>query len=71
MTIKGLEREFYYVFEEEKYPGVPGVNVKLIAEEPFFIGPTEFMPVTVMHYHMPVLGFRIGDLAYITDAKSI
>ncbi len=71
MTLKGLEREFYYVFEEEKYPGVPGVNVKLILDEPFFVGPTEFKPVTVMHYRMPVLGFRIGDLAYITDAKSI
>jgi phosphoribosyl 1,2-cyclic phosphate phosphodiesterase len=71
LTLKGLEREFYYVFEAEKYPGVPGVNVKLIAETPFFIGPTEFKPVTVMHYRMPVLGFRIGDLAYITDAKFI
>lgn len=71
MTLKGLEREFYYVFEEEKYPGVPGVNVKLIDEEPFFVGPTEFKPVTVMHYRMPVLGFRVGDVAYITDAKTI
>ncbi len=71
MTLKALEREFYYVFEEEKYPGVPGVNVKLIDEEPFSIGPTEFKPVTVMHYRMPVLGFRVGDMAYITDAKTI
>jgi phosphoribosyl 1,2-cyclic phosphate phosphodiesterase len=71
MTLRGLEREFYYVFEEEKYPGVPSVNVCPIDEQPFKVGPTDFVPVTVMHHKMPVLGFRVGDVAYITDAKSI
>ena len=71
MTLKGLEREFYYVFEEEKYPGVPGVNVHIITEEPFWVAAVEFIPIPVLHYHMPVLGFRVGDIAYITDANFI
>ncbi|MEY3444597.1 MAG: hypothetical protein RLZZ519_2878 [Bacteroidota bacterium] len=71
MTLKGLEREFYYVFEEVKYPGVPGVNVHLIDEAPFSVAGTEFIPIPVLHYKMPVLGFRVGDIAYITDANFI
>ncbi|HEX2900854.1 MAG TPA: MBL fold metallo-hydrolase [Bacteroidia bacterium] len=71
MTLKGLEREFYYVFEEVKYPGVPGVNVHLIDEEPFSVAGIEFIPIPVLHYRMPVLGFRVGDMAYITDANYI
>ena len=71
MTIKGLEREFHYVFAEEKYPGVPSVQVHEIDETPFLVGPTLFTPITVMHHKMPVLGFRVGDVAYITDANYI
>lgn len=71
MTLKALEREFYYVFEEEKYPGVPGVKVHLITGPPFAIHGLEFIPIPVMHHKLPVLGFRIGDIAYITDASHI
>jgi phosphoribosyl 1,2-cyclic phosphate phosphodiesterase len=71
LTIKGLEREFYYVFEDEKYPGVPGVNVHLITEEPFMVAGLRVEPIPVLHHRMPVLGFRVGDIAYITDANHI
>jgi phosphoribosyl 1,2-cyclic phosphate phosphodiesterase len=70
-TIKALEREFYYVFLEEKYPGVPGVKVHLIEEEAFWIGDLRVEPIPVLHHRMPVLGFRVGDIAYITDANHI
>lgn len=66
-----LRREFFYVFYDNPYPGIPKVNINSIESEPFSIGETEFIPVEVMHYKMPVLGFRIGDFAYITDAKTI
>ena len=71
LTMAGLEREFFYVFESEKYPGVPGVKAHLIDEQPFSIQEVEFIPIPVMHYRMPVLGYRIGDIAYITDANYI
>lgn len=71
MTLKGLEREFHYVFAEEKYPGVPSVQVHEIDEALFWVGPTPWQPIQVMHHKMPVLGYRVGDLAYITDANFI
>jgi phosphoribosyl 1,2-cyclic phosphate phosphodiesterase len=71
LTLKGLEREFYYVFEAEKYPGVPGVKAHQIDLQPFEMKGVPVIPVEVMHYHMPVLGFRIGDFAYVTDANHI
>lgn len=67
-----LHREFHYVFSEERYPGVPSVNLNIIDLEPFKLpeGPT-LRPIEVMHYKLPVLGFRLGDFTYITDAKTI
>lgn len=71
-TLTALKREFYYVFEEHKYPGVPEIKVNLITEnEPFFIEGLQVIPILVWHYKMPVLGFRIGDITYITDANLI
>jgi phosphoribosyl 1,2-cyclic phosphate phosphodiesterase len=67
-----LHREFHYVFSEERYPGVPSVHLNLIHLEPFKLpeGPI-LRPIEVMHYKLPVLGFRLGDFTYITDAKTI
>jgi len=69
---EALKREFYYAFTEIKYPGAPRLDLEEIkAGEPLFLFGKEIMPIEVMHYKMPVLGFRIDDFAYITDAKSI
>jgi phosphoribosyl 1,2-cyclic phosphate phosphodiesterase len=67
-----LKREFHYIFEEFKYPGIPQLNLHTIASDPFNIGNVNFIPVEVMHYLLPVLGFRINnDFTYITDAKTV
>lgn len=66
-----LKREFYYIFEEFKYPGIPQLNLHTIGTEPFNIGHVSFTPIEVLHYKLPVLGFRINDFTYITDAKTI
>ena len=71
LTLEGLKREFHYVFAHDKYPGIPTVNAHLIDEEPFTINGLEWIPVPVLHHRMPVLGFRIGDFAYVTDANFI
>lgn len=69
---KALKREFFYCFEEVKYPGVPQINLNLIDKEtPFMLGGKKWIPIEVMHYKLPVLGFRIDDFAYITDANYI
>ena len=66
-----LKREFPYVFDEHKYPGIPQVNLHTIGLEPFTVGDIRLTPIEVMHYRLPVLGFRINDFTYITDAKTI
>lgn len=68
---KALKREFHYVFEANKYPGVPAVNLNRIDKKPFTINNMPVIPVEVMHYKMPVFGFRVGDFTYITDAKTV
>lgn len=71
-TEDALRREFYYAFEKNKYPGVPSVNLNRIERDKFQLpdGP-EVVPIKMYHYKMPVLGFRIGNFAYLTDVKEI
>jgi phosphoribosyl 1,2-cyclic phosphate phosphodiesterase len=66
-----LKQEFAYIFSDFKYPGIPEVNLKTIGSEPFKVDNIHFTPIEVMHYRLPVLGFRTGDFTYITDAKTI
>ncbi|MDX2190681.1 MAG: MBL fold metallo-hydrolase [Bacteroidota bacterium] len=65
------EREFYYAFGEFKYPGAPELEVNEIKNAPFKIKNTEFIPIEVLHYRLPVFGFRIKNFTYITDASFI
>lgn len=68
---EALKRDFHYAFSDFKYPGVPELNYKTIDLVPFQVGKMEFIPIQVMHYKMPVLGFRVKDFTYITDANFI
>ena len=68
---KALRREFYYVFEEDPYPGVPQINLIPITSQPFDYHGQRIVPIHVLHHRMPVLGFRINDFTYITDANYI
>lgn len=69
---QALKREFHYVFAEKKYPGIPAFELKRIDKHPFVLkNEQEVIPVEVLHYEMPVLGFRFGNFAYITDAKTV
>jgi len=68
---KILQQEFSYIFAENKYPGVPELNMHTIDEMPFAIDQITVTPIRAMHLKLPVLGFRIGQLAYLTDVNSI
>ena len=70
-VIEQLKQEFSYIFEPVKYPGVPRVEVNEIDLNPFKIAGIEIQPIEVMHYKLPVMGFRIKDFTYITDANYI
>jgi phosphoribosyl 1,2-cyclic phosphate phosphodiesterase len=68
---EALKREFPYVFDDLKYPGVPEINMHTIDEKPFTIGNITLQPIEVLHYRLPVFGYRTGDFTYITDANYI
>ena len=67
-----LKREFHYVFSDSNYPGLPKLNLVEFSNKVFQpIPDINVIPIEVWHHKMPVTGFRIGDLTYITDAKKI
>lgn len=70
-VIAQLKKEFSYVFAEEKYPGVPRLEVNTIEGGVFYAEGVRVMPIEVMHLRLPVYGFRIEDFTYITDANYI
>ncbi|MGR3810201.1 MBL fold metallo-hydrolase [Jiulongibacter sp. NS-SX5] len=66
-----LKREFHYAFLDEAYPGVPLIKTNIVENKPFEIGGLTFQPIEVLHYKLPVFGYRIDDFVYITDANFI
>lgn len=68
---EALKREFAYIFADEKYPGIPEIDVYDYDNEVFNVGDIILEPVNVMHYKLPVKGFRVKNFAYITDANFI
>ena len=69
---RGMLEMLPYCFAEHRYPGVPAIQLHEIHKhEPFRIGDFDIMPFEVMHHELPILGYRIGPLAYITDMKTI
>jgi phosphoribosyl 1,2-cyclic phosphate phosphodiesterase len=70
-VVDQLKQEFAYVFAKDKYPGVPQIEVHLIENEAFVAQGIPITPIEVLHYKLPVFGFRVRDFTYITDAKTI
>ena len=70
-TEEAIRRDFYYAFAETRYPGVPDLNIIGIDHDSFMVGDIKVQPIQVMHHKMAVLGFRMGDFTYITDANYI
>lgn len=71
VVLEQVKSEFQYIFNGTKYPGVPRVELKEIINSSFNINNVSIEPVEVLHYKLPVFGFKIADFAYITDAKTI
>lgn len=72
IACEGLLQMLPYCFAENRYPGVPAISLNEIHKhEPFRIGDLDIIPIEVMHHDLPILGYRIGGLTYITDMKTI
>ena len=71
-VLNRVEQELDYAFGDRKFPGLPSININEINEHTnFSVGSIEFIPLRTMHHMLPVLGFRAGDFAYITDTNFI
>lgn len=72
MTARGLRITMPYCFTEQIYPGAPILDLHVIEPyRPLKINEIEILPIEVMHGKLPILAFRIGKFAYITDMKTI
>ncbi len=69
---RGLRHNFPYCFAKDPYPGVPTFDLRIIdPDRKFEHEGIEITPLPVMHYKLPIVGYRIGSLAYITDCKTM
>lgn len=68
---KNLRSIFKYVFEVNKYPGIPQMDLIDLQNKEFNIGPINIIPIRVFHHKLPVYGFRFGRFAYLTDFNVI
>lgn len=72
-VVDSLRRRFDYIFaDDNRYPGAPAVKVNLVRNnEPFPLGDIKAVPIEAFHNRLPVMGYRLGDFAYLTDVKTI
>lgn len=72
-VLENLKKRFDYIFEtENRYPGAPSVQtIEVVNNHTFTIGKMNITPINVWHGNLQVFGYRINDLAYLTDVKSI
>ena len=69
---EGMLQMLPYCFAEHRYPGVPAIGLHEVqAGQPLRFGDIDVMPFQVMHGRLPILGYRFGKFAYITDMKTI
>ncbi|MGB0777903.1 MAG: MBL fold metallo-hydrolase [Flavobacteriaceae bacterium] len=71
-VIKSLSERYAYIFaKENRYPGAAAVDPHQVESEKFVVGDLEIIPIQIQHGNLPILGYRIGDFAYLTDVKTI
>jgi phosphoribosyl 1,2-cyclic phosphate phosphodiesterase len=71
-TLDSLEQRFQYIFSKEnRYPGAPSVLSNVVESTPFLVDDLKVIPIQILHGKLPILGYRIQNMAYLTDVKSI
>lgn len=66
-----LRRRIDYCFRDSRYPGVPAFDTNIITDGPFLVDGLKVIPVNVNHGQLPIVGYRIGNFAYVTDCKTL
>ena len=70
-VVEAIKQRLPYVFKKNKYPGVPDIELHAIENKPFCIDEVEIIPIRLLHGKLPILGYRIENMAYLTDLKYI
>jgi phosphoribosyl 1,2-cyclic phosphate phosphodiesterase len=70
-AIDSIKKEFFYAFEDDKYPGVPNIDLRKIDQNAIHWNGLRIIPIPVMHGKLRVTAYRIGELSYITDTNYI
>lgn len=70
-VLDSIRQEFPYIFQPTSHAGIPKVSLHAINGNAFTVGGVAILPIEAWHYKLPVYGFRIGDVCYVTDAKTI
>ena len=71
-VLSEIKNRYAYAFSDNPYPGVPRLELKPIeVGVPLQIGTMEFLPIPVMHGKLPIVGYRCGEVAYLTDVKTL
>ena len=70
-VIADLKARMPYCFVEHPYPGVPQLEVHELDDREFEVAGVKVLPLPVLHYRLPVFGYRIGPMAYVTDVNHI
>jgi len=71
-TVTQVKKRIPYCFSEQLYPGVPALSLcPVIPTESFHVAGVKVTPIQVFHGKLPILGYRIGNMAYITDMLTL
>lgn len=70
-VLNQIKAEYSYIFTKHRYPGIPMVKDHQIQNQPFEVEGLSIIPIEVLHYRLPVFGYRVKDFTYITDANYI
>ena len=68
--VNQLKKDYSYIFQNQKYPGLPKVNLQIVNEK-FNHDGIDIIPIQALHYKLKILGYRIKDFTYLTDVKTI
>ena len=66
-----IKKRFAYAFSDKPYPGLPVISLEHLTLDSFQYKDLEITPIRIWHGKLPILGFRINDFVYITDANHI
>ncbi|MDD2437457.1 MAG: MBL fold metallo-hydrolase [Massilibacteroides sp.] len=70
-VLEAIQAKMPYIFHTEWKPALPHFSLHRVDLTPFEAVDVPVIPIRVMHGPLPILGFRIGDMAYLTDIKEL